>query len=74
MSISKIIMPNFVSDLTNERYKTYQTFFFYSVAWVMPQGWDLGALGVPSGSKKLFVAYRIDGDDKQNRMQVTFSS
>ena len=24
----------------------------YSVAWVMPQGWDLGALGVPRGTKK----------------------
>ena len=23
---------------------------FYSVAWVMPQGWDFGALGVPRGS------------------------
>ena len=51
---------------------------FYSVAWVMPQGWDLGALGVARGSKKIFkhdhVAYQIDGDDEQNRMQVTFSS
>ena len=52
---------------------------FYSVAWVMPQGWYLGALGVGAqGSKKIFfkhahVAYQIDGDDKQNRMQVTFS-
>ena len=51
---------------------------FYSVAWVMPQGWDFGALGVPSGQKKFFfkhghVAYQIDWDDKQNRMQVTFS-
>ena len=51
---------------------------FYSVAWVMPQGWDFGTLGVPRGSKKKFkhghVAYQIDGDDKQNRMQITFSS
>ena len=52
---------------------------FNSVAWVMPQGCDFGALGVPKGSKKFFfkhshVAYQIDGDDKQNRMQVTFSS
>ena len=52
---------------------------FNSVAWVMPQGWDFGALGVPKGSKNIFfkhghVAYQIDGDDKQNRMQVTFSS
>ena len=35
-SISKIFIPNFVCVLTNERYKTYQTVFFYSVAWVMP--------------------------------------
>ena len=51
---------------------------FYSVAWVMPPGWDFEALGVPRGSKKKFkhghVAYQIDGDDEQNRMQVTFSS
>ena len=43
----------------------------------MPQGWDFGALGCP-GVKENFkhghVAYQIDGDDKQNRMQVTFSS
>ena len=25
---------------------------FHSVAWVMPQGWDFRALGVPRGSKK----------------------
>ena len=52
---------------------------FYSVAWVMPQGWDFGALGVPRGSSNFFfkhghVAYQIDGDDEQNKMQVTFSS
>ena len=76
-SISKIFIPNFLCVLTNERYKTYQT-GFYSVAWVMSQGWDFGALGVPRGSNFFFkhgyVAYQIDGDDKQNRMQVTFSS
>ena len=52
---------------------------FYSVAWVMPQGWDFGALGVPRGSNIFFfkhghVAYQMDGDDEQNKMQVTFSS
>ena len=51
---------------------------FHSVTWVMPQGWDFGALGVPRGSKKYFklghVAYQIDGDDKQNKIQVKFSS
>ena len=51
----------------------------YSVPWVMPQGWDFGALGVPRGSKKIFfehghVVYQTDGDDKQNKMQETFSS
>ena len=27
---------------------------FYSVTWVMPQGWDFGALGVPRGSNISF--------------------
>ena len=52
---------------------------FYSVPWVMPNGWDFGGLGVPRGSKKFFfkhgnVAYQIDGDEEQNRMQVKFLS
>ena len=78
-SISKMFIPNFASVLTNERYKTYQMDFYF-VPWVMPQGWDCGALGVPRGSKKIFffkhghVVYQIDGDDKQNRIQVKFSS
>ena len=42
---------------------------FYPVAWVMPQGWDLGALGCSGGQKFFFfkqghVAYQIDGDDE----------
>ena len=52
---------------------------FYSVTWVIPQGCDLGALGVPRGVKLFLfkhghVAYQIDGDGEQNKMQVTFSS
>ena len=52
---------------------------FNSDALVMPQGWDFGVLGVPRGSKKFFfkhchVAYQIDSDDEQNKMQVKFSS
>ena len=52
---------------------------FYSVTCVMPKGSDLGALVVPRESKIFFfkvghVAYKIDGDDEQNRMQVKFSS
>ena len=49
---------------------------FYSVAWVMPHRWDFGALGVPRGSNNFFsnghVAYQIDGDDEQNKMQEIF--
>ena len=49
------------------------------VAWAMPQTWDFWELGVPRWSKKVFfkhghVAYGIDEDDEQNRMQVKFSS
>ena len=52
---------------------------FYSVAWVMPKGWDFGGLGVPRGLNFFFfkhghVAYQIDRDAEQNRMQVKFSS
>ena len=50
---------------------------FHSVPWVMPQGWDFGALGCPGGKKNFkhgHVVYQIDGDDEQNKMQVTFSS
>ena len=50
---------------------------FHSEASVMPQGSDLEALGMPRGSKKFkhgHVAYQIDRDDEQNRMQVKFSS
>ena len=54
---------------------------FHSVAWVMPLGWDFGGggWGCPGGQKIFFfkhghVAYQIDGDEEQNRMQVKFSS
>ena len=50
---------------------------FHFVAWVMPQGSDLGALGCPGGKKNFkhgHEAYQIDGDGKQNRMHVKFSS
>ena len=49
---------------------------FHSVAWVMPQGSDLGAGSAQGVKKKNFkhghVAYQIDWDDEQNRMQVKF--
>ena len=50
---------------------------FNSVAWVIPQGSDFGALGcrgVNFFSKHGHVAYQIDGDDEQDRIQVKFSS
>ena len=61
----------------NKRYKTYQTGF----ALCRPghaQGVVLWGVGVPRWVKKKFkhghVAYQIDGDDEQNRLQVKFSS
>ena len=44
----------------------------------MPQGGDFGALGAPGGQKLFYfkhgqLAYQIDGNDEQNRMQVNFS-
>ena len=52
---------------------------FHSVALVMSQGWDFGGWGWPCGQKIFFfkhghVAYQIDKDEEQNRMQVKFSS
>ena len=49
---------------------------FCSVTWVIPLGWDFGALG---GQKFIFfkhghVAYQIDEDEEQNIMQVKFLS
>ena len=76
-SISKIFIPNFVCVLTNERYKTYQTGFLFCPLGHTPGVglWGTGgAQGVNFFFKHGHVAYQIDGDDKQNRMQVTFSS
>ena len=77
MSISKIFIPNFVCVLTNERYKTYQTGFSFCPLGHAP-GVGLWGAGGAQGVKKNFkhghVAYQIDGNDQQNKMQVTFSS
>ena len=62
--------------LTNKRYKTYQT-GFASCGLGHAPGVRLWGVGVPKGVKKFkhgHVAYQIDGDDEQNRMQVKFSS
>ena len=75
--ISKIFIPNFVCVLTNERYKTYQTGFSFCRLGHAP-GVGLRGAGGAQGSVFFFkhghVAYQIDGDDEQKRMQVKFSS
>ena len=75
-SISKIFIPKFVFVLSNERYKTYQTGFLFCCLGHAP-GVGLWVAGGAEGSffpKHGHVAYQIDGDDEQNRMQVKFSS
>ena len=67
----KGFIAKFVCVLTKERYKTYQTgFSFCRMGHALGVG--LGALWVPSGSKKIkhgHEAYQIDGDDEQNKIQ-----
>ena len=74
-SISKICIPNFVCVLTNERYKTYQTgSLFCCLGHTQGVGpWGTGGAQVVKKFKHGHVAYQIDGNDKQNRLQVTFS-
>ena len=77
MSISKIFIANFVCVLTNERYKLYQTRFSFCRLGHVPGGATLGHWRCPRGQfffKHGHVTYKIDRDDEQNRMQVTFSS
>ena len=69
----------FVCVLTNERYKTYQTGFLFCRLGHAAPGVELWGTGGTQGVKHFFfkhghVAYQIDGDDKQNKMQVTLSS
>ena len=65
--------------LTNERYKTYQTGFLVCRLGHAP-GVGLWSTGgrYPGGQTFFFkhghVACQIDGDDEQNKMQVTFLS
>ena len=46
----------------------YNEWDLCSEALVMPQGWDLGVLGVPRGQNFFFehghVAYQIEGDNE----------
>ena len=72
-SLSKIFIPNFVCVLTNERYKTYQTGFSFCRLCQAPGVGLWGPRGA-QGVKHGHVAYQINGDDEQNRMQAKFSS
>ena len=65
--------------LTNERYKTYQTGFSFCRLGHAPGVGLRGAGGAQEGQKYFFfkhghVAYQIDEDNEQNRMQVKYSS
>ena len=53
--------------------------FFILLPGSCPRGGTFGHWGYPGGQTIFFfkhghVAYQIDGDDEQNKMQVTFSS
>ena len=62
--------------LTNERYRTYQTgFSFSSLGHALGVGlWGAGGAQGVFFFKHGHVVYQIDGHDRQNRMQVKFSS
>ena len=53
MSVSKILYQTLCvfSQMKDTKHSRLN---FHSVTWVMPQGWDFGALGVPRGQKKNF--------------------
>ena len=75
-SISNICVPNVVCVLTNERYKAYQMGFSFCRLVNVP-GVGLWGAGRPGGQKLFYfkhsqLAYQIDGDDEQNRVQVKF--
>ena len=52
MSISNIFIPNFVR--VSHIIENILNIFFYSVAGVMPQGWNLGVLGVKNFSEGIY--------------------
>ena len=74
----KDFIPNLVCVITNEKYKTYQTRFLFCHLDHAP-GVGLRGAGDAKGGHFFYfkhdhVAYQIDGDDEQKRMQVKFSS
>ena len=70
-SISKILIPNCVCILTNERYTMYQMEFSFKHLDHAPGvvgggGGGGGAQGVKKNFEHDYVAYQIDEDDEQN--------
>ena len=65
----KILIPNFVCVLANERYKTNQTGFSFCQLGHAP---GVGRWGCPGGQKikHSHVAYQIDEDDEQNASKI----
>ena len=74
----KVIFKDFYTKLcvTNVRYQNISDGIFILLPGSRPRGWTLGRWGVQVVIffKHGHVAYQIDEDDKQNRMQVAYSS
>ena len=76
MSISKIFILNFVCVVQMKDTNISDGVFILSPS-ACPMGGTLGRWGCPGGQKSFFfkhghVAYQIEGDDEQNKMQVNF--
>ena len=56
-SISKIFLYQTLCVFSQMRDIKHIRQDFYSVAWVMTQGWDFGALGCPGGQKHFFQTW-----------------
>ena len=78
MSNSKIFLYQTLCVFSQMKDTKHVRREFPSVTWVMPRGGTLGRRGCPGGQIFYFKhgheAYQIDGDDKQNRIRVKFSS
>ena len=78
MSISKILYQT-ICVLYKWKIQNLSDGIFILSPWSCPRVGILGRWGCPGGSKNIFfkhghMAYQINGDDKQNKLQVKFSS
>ena len=74
ISISKIFLPNFVFVLPKWKIQNISDRILIMLPWSCPRGQTKGCQGGQKKFKHGHVAYQIDGDDEQNRMQVKFLS